>query len=292
MKKWKLSLQAQFLLIPLVMVLLTAGLLYSRNVINASQSELLHTIENDTLPKSIELTHLVVQLTQTLSDCNVLLRSAQSDRDEESVYLHGKVIINQLHRIEKKGQQLFKGYDNKELSDQFDQLFFVYQKQIMTVIEMATVDLNLARSELIRANEVIKKIDKKFEQWVINHRNSLKTSINHLLTQLEKEREELIVLLFVLALLAVGGYVLARYFSRVIRLSATQKDKHVSENKALSHSLQAIIEASLDAVIVINQVGVIVSYSPAAVDIFGFTEDEAIGVVMAELIIPEQFRAM
>ncbi|MBT7576506.1 MAG: hypothetical protein HN642_05225, partial [Methylococcales bacterium] len=93
MKKWKLSLQAQFLLIPLVMVLLTAGLLYSRNVINASQSELLHTIENETLPKSIELTHLVVQLTQTLSDCNVLLRSAQSDRDEESVYLHGKVII-------------------------------------------------------------------------------------------------------------------------------------------------------------------------------------------------------
>ena len=278
MKKWKLSLQAQFLLIALVMVLLTAGLLYSRNVINASQSELLHTIENETLPKSIELTHLVVQLTQTLSDCNVLLRSAQSDRDEESVYLHGKVIINQLHRIEKQGQQLFKGYDNKELSDQFDQLFFVYQKQIMMVIEMATVDLNLARSELIRANEVIKKIDKKFEQWVINHRDSLKTSINHLLTQLEKERVAQLVSLCWLGLLAVAGYVLARHSTRV--------------QTNLSGSLEAIIEASLDAVIVINPVGVIERYSPGAADIFGFTEDEAIGVVMSELIIPEKFRAM
>ncbi|HIO45096.1 MAG TPA: PAS domain S-box protein, partial [Methylococcales bacterium] len=283
MEKQKASLIGQLLLIPLIMVLLAASFLYSRNVVTSSQNELLRTIENETLPQNIELTHLIIQLTQTLRDCNALLVSAQSNHDEESVYLHGKVIINQLHRIEKKGEQLFKGHDDKEVSAQFDELFFVYKGQIITAIEMATVNLNLARAELIRAHEVIKKIDKNFEQWAILSSASLKTAVNQLLTQLEKEKVALLVSFFCLGLLAVGAYVLARRVAQIIAFKS---------NKDLNHSLEAILASTLDAVIVINQAGVIERYNRAAVDIFGFTEDEAIGAVMAELIIPEKFRAM
>jgi hypothetical protein len=254
MNKQAFSLKAQYLLIPVLMVLLTAGIFYGRYVVTSSQNELLRTIENETLPQSIELTHLMIQLQQTLSDSNALLGSVQSHRDEESVYLHGKVIINQLHRIAKKGQQLFKGHVDKELSAQFDALFFVYQGQIMTAIEMATVDLNLARTELVRANEVIQKIDNNFEQLVMGSSASLKTSINQLLTELEKERVAQLVSLCWLGLFAGGCVVLTRYNARIISNQA-------NENTALNHSLEAIIEASLDAVIVMNQAGVIERYT-------------------------------
>jgi len=142
------------------------------------------------------LTHLVVQLTQTFRDCNQLLGSTQGHPDEESIYLHGKVIINQLHRIEKKSEQLFKRYNNEELSDQFRQLFFIYQGQVMTAIEMASVDLRLATTELERAHDVIQKMDKNIEQLLLGSNDSFKTTIHQQLAQLEKERAVLMALWF------------------------------------------------------------------------------------------------
>lgn len=75
---------------------------------NSSQNELLRTIENETLPLSLELTQLNTQSTQTLRDSNVLLETTQSNQTEESVYLQGKRIINQLHHIESRVEQLLK----------------------------------------------------------------------------------------------------------------------------------------------------------------------------------------
>ena len=290
MKKQSLSLQFQFLLIPLLMVILAASLLYSRSVVNSSQRESLRTIEKETFPPSIELTQVIIQLTQILRDCDVYLVSVQSQHDKESVYLRGQVIISQLQRIEKRVDRVIKEHGNPVFTKPFHDLFLTYKGQIITAIEMATVDLKLARSDLIRAHEVINKIDKNVEQWVIS--TALKTSVNQVLTQLENERIALQVSFLGLALLAIGGYVLARHFTRVITLLDTQQKNRIIKNTALSHSLEAILASSYDAVICFAPAdGVIESYNPAAVDLFGFTEDEAIGVKMSELIIAEKFWA-
>ena len=217
--KKRLSSQVQFLIMPLFIVVLTAVVLNASQDINESQQKLLRSIEQETLPQSIELTHLVVQLTQTFRDCNQLLGSTQGHPDEESIYLHGKVIVNQLHRIEKKAEQLFKRFNNQKLSDQFSQLFFIYQEQVMSAIEMASVDLSLAATKLDQAHDVIEKMDKNIEQLLLGSNDLIKTSVNQQLSLLEKERVALMALWFGLVLLAVGSYVLARYFSRVITLS-------------------------------------------------------------------------
>jgi PAS domain S-box-containing protein len=52
----------------------------------------------------------------------------------------------------------------------------------------------------------------------------------------------------------------------------------------------AIVDAALDAVITIDAQGKIVEFNPAAVTLFGYTETEAVGQVMRDLIIPPRLR--
>jgi PAS domain S-box-containing protein len=52
-----------------------------------------------------------------------------------------------------------------------------------------------------------------------------------------------------------------------------------------------IVEAALDAVIGMDGAGTVVEWSPHATAIFGWTRDEALGRSLAELIIPERYRA-
>lgn len=53
----------------------------------------------------------------------------------------------------------------------------------------------------------------------------------------------------------------------------------------------AIIECALDAIVTIDCQGVIVEFNPAAEALFGYSRDEAVGMPMADLIIPERLRA-
>ncbi|MCA1684891.1 MAG: PAS domain S-box protein, partial [Planctomycetia bacterium] len=52
----------------------------------------------------------------------------------------------------------------------------------------------------------------------------------------------------------------------------------------------AILESALDAIISIDHRGRVVDFNPAAERTFGFTREQAVGVEMATLIIPEPFR--
>ena len=50
--------------------------------------------------------------------------------------------------------------------------------------------------------------------------------------------------------------------------------------------LHAIATTSLDAIVVVNRDGLVVDYNGAAETIFGYTQDEAIGQTMSDLIVP------
>ena len=54
----------------------------------------------------------------------------------------------------------------------------------------------------------------------------------------------------------------------------------------------AILEASLDAIISVDSSGIIIGFNPAAERIFGYRKSEAIGQLLAELIIPRPLRQL
>lgn len=52
----------------------------------------------------------------------------------------------------------------------------------------------------------------------------------------------------------------------------------------------AVIDAALDCIIMMDQHGIVVEFNPAAERVFGYTREEAVGGTLAELIIPENLR--
>ena len=54
--------------------------------------------------------------------------------------------------------------------------------------------------------------------------------------------------------------------------------------------LRLILETALDAVVVMKPDGVVADWNDRAVDVFGWSREEAIGRIMADLIIPERYR--
>ncbi|PSW05745.1 PAS domain S-box protein [Photobacterium lipolyticum] len=64
--------------------------------------------------------------------------------------------------------------------------------------------------------------------------------------------------------------------------------ERASRNEAMN---QAVLSASLDGIITIDHHGVIVEFNKGAASILGWSQEEAIGENMAQLIVPEPFRA-
>ena len=73
-------------------------------------------------------------------------------------------------------------------------------------------------------------------------------------------------------------------------MADTESGLHeVSRDAALRN---AVIEAALDCIIMIDQEGVVIEYNPAAEQVFGYSRNEAIGHSLAELVIPQNLRQL
>jgi len=51
-----------------------------------------------------------------------------------------------------------------------------------------------------------------------------------------------------------------------------------------------VLVSTLDALVVIDSRGSVVEWNPSATETFGYSRDEAVGVTIAELIIPDELR--
>lgn len=78
-------------------------------------------------------------------------------------------------------------------------------------------------------------------------------------------------------------------FAGFIRDISDRKKAHAREKKALAQFEEAV-QSALDAIIVIDSKDRIISFNPAAEEIFGYTSEETIGKKMANLIVPEKYR--
>ncbi|CAK9039460.1 Regulatory protein LuxO [Durusdinium trenchii] len=80
----------------------------------------------------------------------------------------------------------------------------------------------------------------------------------------------------------------------VVRVGIVQdlterRDRETSlrENVALT---RAVIDAALDAIVIIDDSGVICDFNPTAEETFGYSKEEALGKTLSETIIPERYR--
>ena len=52
----------------------------------------------------------------------------------------------------------------------------------------------------------------------------------------------------------------------------------------------AVIDAALDCIIMMDQDGIVVEFNPASEQVFGYSREEAVGATLADLIIPEALK--
>ena len=88
----------------------------------------------------------------------------------------------------------------------------------------------------------------------------------------------------------VKGSTDANALVRAIRY-AVERGRAAEEISISEARMRTILEGALDAVVTINQEGLILRWNRSAEEIFGRLRSEVLGRPMAELIIPERFRA-
>ncbi|MEP3427874.1 MAG: PAS domain S-box protein [Roseibium sp.] len=74
------------------------------------------------------------------------------------------------------------------------------------------------------------------------------------------------------------------------RVDITELKQREAELRRNEDLLRNVVDASFDGVIVMNGNGVVIDFSPAAEDVFGWSAQEVIGEKMSSLIIPEKYR--
>ncbi|MEM7551856.1 MAG: PAS domain S-box protein, partial [Bacteroidota bacterium] len=87
---------------------------------------------------------------------------------------------------------------------------------------------------------------------------------------------------------------IANLVSLQIKMAIVTESEQIAQVRLeeSEEKLRAIINSSLDAIITINEAGIIREWNNRATDIFGFTQEEAIGKKLSETIIPTQMRTM
>jgi PAS domain S-box-containing protein len=89
---------------------------------------------------------------------------------------------------------------------------------------------------------------------------------------------------------ALGFIVLSRDLTE---LKGQQQEliERIEAQRAAEAYYAVIVETALDAIVVIDEAGIVVDFNPAAVSIFGYRRDEAMGSQISDLIIPPALRS-
>ena len=90
---------------------------------------------------------------------------------------------------------------------------------------------------------------------------------------------------------AVAGHILLSRELTDLKVQQLELERRIEAQTQADAYHAAIVNNALDAIVVIDETGAVVDFNPAAVSIFGYSRDEAVGGQIGDLIIPEAFRA-
>ena len=96
-----LSMQARFLIAPLIGVLLTLVVYLGANQIIQSNNLLLEMINETNLAQVSEINEIKLRISSINSDLVTLLLEP-AELDEEEIYVEGKKKLNELHKVQQR----------------------------------------------------------------------------------------------------------------------------------------------------------------------------------------------
>lgn len=180
------------------------------NILN-DQKTLLHRIESNQLDYAAELSELFSKLSGAHVDIFDLLASAENGLDEETLYNKGKPRLVEIHRIVEQMRNFIQrpeihGTHQGVYQALYDNLV-KYLGGVSSAVEMASVDVHLARSEMISANLLYKVVNKEFLDLIKKAESETSYSITRMLRELDSWWGQigLIVVFIILGLLIAGG---------------------------------------------------------------------------------------
>lgn len=162
-----LSLRSRFLVAPSIGIFLMLILYFTSNAIIQSHSDLFKQLSDSNLPQVSQISRISVLLIHNHNELTSLLLSGADDLDEEQVYVQGRKILDELHRLE---AQLSQGLSNSQtividqvnIMAQIKLAFSRYRETVISAIELSTVDTTKAQKELLAANQVLDQLNKFF----------------------------------------------------------------------------------------------------------------------------------
>ena len=155
-----LSIRERFLISPLIGIVLTLILYFAANATIQSKVDLLTELNQSNLPLISEFSKSSIAMLKIHSELTYLLLVSLQDPDEETLYLGGRKIIDQLYEVEKnlylhlaKSEQVV--INQLDINLQIKEAFSHYKQVVISSIELVSVDPREARAELIRANALL-----------------------------------------------------------------------------------------------------------------------------------------
>lgn len=173
-----LSLRERFLVAPFIGIVLILILSFTSYTIIRSHSDFFQQLSDSNLPQISQLSHVAVLLLNNHNRLSDLLYTSGSSFDEEQVYEHGRLILNELHRLESQLETNLASskiviVNHVDILAQIKQAFVHYREAIISAIELATVDVNLANNELINANKSLYQLNDLFLTLSEDHISNL-----------------------------------------------------------------------------------------------------------------------
>ncbi|MDE3027798.1 MAG: response regulator, partial [Paracoccaceae bacterium] len=104
--------------------------------------------------------------------------------------------------------------------------------------------------------------------------------------QSDSYRNAIASTLFNLAVLTTSLVLALSWVSLMLRREFRLSERRSNEVRSTAARMQTIISTSLDAIVVADKSGRITAFNGAAETMFGYTEDEALGALVADIMIP------
>lgn len=223
MKLSNISLRTRFLIAPLIYVVLGYTLLVISSATVEQKNTILKTLKDNDLPKSGKLSEFSIQISNNTAKLTSLLIVAQLEGDEELVYNKGRVIINQLHEIEK---DLLVGisdassipYKNSNLYESVIAAFSRYRDASISGIELSTVDAVLANKELVNAISEVEELNNLLFELSEHYTLQLTNRTELIEASLETSRSITMVASAILAIMVSAAFYFSHKMSRQIEL--------------------------------------------------------------------------
>lgn len=116
------------------------------------------------------------------------------------------------------------------------------------------------------------------------------SAISYFASQSDQRREKTALSLLQLAVLSGGLFLTLTAVSAYLLVVNRKADRRGQAIRQANQRMNTILSTSLDAVIVVNAAGKVLEFNAAARAIFGYSEDEAKGHSIGDLIVPAHLR--